>query len=350
MNNYTVVSPVARYLPVDGQWWLCPESQLALDVEYKTNELLLPLTQPPALTLGEGNTPLLKLERLSQMFGIELWAKCEFLNPTGSFKDRGSVVEIAKALELGKKGVVCASTGNMAASLSAYAAKAGLRCRVVVPASTPESKLQQALVCGSTLEKVAGNYDVCVSVAEKIAVREDYFLCGDYVIRREGQKSIGWELAKCGVDFDAVVVPVGNGTVGVAVMKGMAEKSRGRKNSKFIGIQANGANPIEVAWKNNTVIEPQQNTQTVASAFNVGNPLDGYLVLNWLGRTDGLMLAVSDTEILEAQEFLAEDEGLFVETTAATTLAGVVKSKEEFEGQSVVLILTGSGLKERKYK
>lgn len=348
MNKYTLVSPVANYSPEDNQWWLCPESNLALDVQYESLDMLLPLTQRPKITLGEGNTPLLELKTLSTEFGCKLWAKCEFLNPTGSFKDRGSVVEVSKAIELGKKGMVCASTGNMAASLSAYAAKARLECVVVVPASTPESKLQQALTCGATLKKVDGNYDQCVTVAEEIAKTEDYFLCGDYVLRREGQKSIGWELARGNIEFDAVVVPVGNGTVGVAVMRGFDEKRGAKKMPRFVGIQAETVNPIEVAWRQQQKIKPQSDTKTVASAFNVGNPLDGYLVLEWLNKSQGSMIAISDSEIEQSQKILATKEGLFVETTAATTLAGVVKNRQQFQNQSVVLLLTGSGLKERR--
>jgi threonine synthase len=346
MSGYKLISPVAKYLPNDGQWWLCPQSKLALDVEYIDDNTLLPLSKKPSLTLGEGNTPLIKLANLSKEIGINLWAKCEFLNPTGSFKDRGSVIEISKALELGKKGVVCASTGNMAASLSAYTAKTNLECIVVVPTKTPESKLQQALVCGAKLKKINGDYDECVFVAEKIAKDKDYFLCGDYVVRREGQKSIGWELAQSEAEIDSIAIPVGNGTVGVAVMKGFDEKRNNQKLPKFIGIQAENVNPIEIAWKANREIKPLQDTQTIASAFNVGNPLDGYLVLEWLKKTKGMMLSVSDDEIISAQKLLSTKEGIFVETTAATTLAGLLKNKNEFCNQSVVLILTGSGLKE----
>lgn len=349
MSTYKLVSPVACYVPEDGQWWLCPQSGLALDVRYESNDsLLLPLSKKPELTLGEGETPLLELKNLSKKMGCTLWAKCEFSNPTGSFKDRGSVIEISKALELGKKGVVCASTGNMAASLSAYAAKARLTCVVVVPAKTPESKLEQALSCGATLEKVDGTYDTCVFVAEDCAKNNNFFLCGDYVIRREGQKSIGWELAQSNITIDSIVVPVGNGTVGVAVLKGFDEKRGSKRLPMFFGVQADHANPIEIAWKSKRKVQALQNTQTIASAFNVGNPLDGYLVIDWLEKTRGEMCTVSDKQIVQAQELLATKEGLFVETTAATTLAGLLKNREKFQGQTVVLVLTGSGLKERK--
>jgi len=347
MNQYTITSPVAEYSPKNEQWWLCPKSNLALDINYSDASILLPLEKKPNISLGEGNTPLIKLTNLSKALEIDIWAKCEFLNPTGSFKDRGSVTEISKALELNKKGVVCASTGNMAASLAAYAASLQLGCVVVVPDKTPESKLQQAQVCGAILEKVNGNYDSCVAIAQKIASKRNYFLCGDYVIRREGQKSVGWELASSGIKIDSIIVPVGNGTIGVATIKGFDEKRGTKKLPQFIGVQAEKVNPIECAWRTKEKIAPMQNGQTTASAFNVGNPLDGYLVLNWLEKSNGQMLAVADQKIIDAQKLLATKEGLFVETTAASTLAGIVKNKQKFHNQSVVLILTGSGLKER---
>lgn len=348
MNQYMITSPVAEYSPRDGQWWLCPKSKLALDVKYTDTGILLPLVKEPDISLGEGNTPLLRLTNLSQEFEVDIWAKCEFLNPTGSFKDRGSVSEISKALELNKNGVVCASTGNMAASLAAYAANVRLGCIVVVPDKTPETKLQQAQVCGAILKKVDGNYDSCVAIAQKIADQKNYFLCGDYVIRREGQKSVGWELALSGIKMDSIVAPVGNGTIGVATIKGFDEKRGKKKLPRFVGVQAENVNPIELAWKNQQNIKPMKNGTTIASAFNVSNPLDGYLVLNWLAKSNGLMLTVNDEEIIQAQILLAMKEGLFVETTAASTLAGIVKNKQEFHNQSVVIILTGSGLKERR--
>jgi len=347
MNKYQLFSPVATFSNSDNQWWLCPKSGLPLDAKYEDSSMLLPLSGKPTVTLGEGNTPLLKLENLSKSLGFDIWAKCEFLNPTGSFKDRGSVVEVSKAIELGKNGIVCASTGNMAASLAAYAAKANLKCIVVVPEKTPESKLRQAIACGAKLKKISGTYDQCVSIAKDIAEKQNLFLCGDYVLRREGQKSIGWELAKSDQKIDSIVVPVGNGTVGIATIKGIFEKSTDEQLPKFIGIQAEKVNTIQIAWIKNKKIVPLKNTQTIASAFNVGNPLDGYLVLDWLKKTSGLMITVSDDEIKSAQKLLSKKEGLFVETTAASTLAGLIKNKSEFENQSVVIVLTGSGLKEK---
>jgi len=294
------------------QWWLCPDCGESLDA----NNYLI--KQKFVKTMGEGNTPLIRLEKLSNQLNCDLWAKCEYQNPTGSFKDRGSVVEIEKALELGKNGIVCASTGNMAASLSAYAARNNLRCKVVVPTQTPKSKLQQAVACGAILIKVDGAYDDCVDVAQSIADKENFFLCGDYLLRRQGQKSIGEELV--GKEFDSFVVPIGNGNVGVAIAQGL-------RGVRFIGVKA-------------------KNKKTIASAIRVMNPLDECLISTWVQKTNGLLISVTDLNILEAQKILATEEGLCVENAAAATLAGLFKIKEKIRGQKIVLILTGSGLKD----
>lgn len=295
------------------------------------------------LQLGQGNTPLIRLYNLEEnlKWKGQLWAKCEYQNPTGSFKDRGSVVEILEALRLKKKGVVCASTGNMAASLSAFAAKVSIACIVVVPKNTPVGKLQQALAAGAKLVQVDGSYDACVGKAEEIAKKKNYLLCGDYEIRRIGQATIGEELAKSDIEIDGFVCPVGNGTVGSAIARGFATY---KKYPKFIGVQGRGADPLTIAF--NTFfspILPIKNPTTVASAMNVGNPLDGELTLAWVRKTNGEMLSVTDEEILAAQKLLATTEGLYVETAAAATIAGLKKLKNK--KQNLVVILTGSGLK-----
>jgi len=333
----TCVSCGAKF---EDQWWLCPDCGGSLEVK---GGRLDKAAKHRGLSLGEGNTPLLRLNRLSEILGCDLWAKCEFVNPTGSFKDRGSVVELAVALSLGKTGVVCASTGNMAASLSAYAARAGLPCKVVVPDATPAGKLRQAVICGAELIRVKGGYDECVGVAEQIAKDENYFLCGDYALRREGQKSIGRELARKG--FDAFVIPVGNGTVGIATIQGLVEAEDG-KLPRFIGIQAKEINPIEEAWRTKSEIKAKSAGTTVASAMSVRNPLDGNMTLAWVAKTGGLLTTVTDESIENARAMLARQEGLYVERTAAAGLAMLVRDREQYIGQKLVIILTGSGLKD----
>ncbi len=297
------------------------------------------------LSMGEGNTPLLRLSNIEKLLNWrgEIWAKAEYQNPTGSFKDRGSLLEIKQALKKQKKGVVCASTGNMAASLAAYAARINLPCYVVVPTDTPNSKLSQALVCGAKLIKVNGNYDQCIGVAEQLSQRENFLLCGDYKIRRIGQRSMGEELVRSKISFDAFVVPVGNGTLGAAIAEGFAVKNL---LPRFIGVQGKGADPITRAWLRKTAIDPIDNPRTIASAMMVGKPLDGDLTLGWVKKTKGIMISVGDKEILVAHRALANREGIYVEKSAAATLAGLIKLKDKIKKLKVVLILTGSGLKE----
>lgn len=339
MSTLSVVC-VACGAKFEDQWWLCPECSGSLEVRGKLRDKAARYRE---LSLGESDTPLVRLNRLSRRLGCDLWAKCEFANPTGSFKDRGSIIEVDIALELGKQGVVCASTGNMAASLSAYAGRAGLACKVVVPDATPDSKLKQALACGAKLVRVSGGYNECVAIAERIAEQENYFLCGDYALRREGQQSIGRELT--GQNFDAFIVPVGNGTVGIAIAQGLAEVGAS-KSPRFIGVQAEEVNPIEEAWRIKRGIQANDAGATVASAMNVRIPLDGDMTLAWVAKTGGLLTTVTDTEIEAAREMLAQSEGLYVERTAAAGLAMLVRDSEQYIGQKLVIILTGSGLKD----
>ncbi len=295
------------------------------------------------ISLQEGNTPLLQLINLEEILKWkgQIWAKAEYQNPTGSFKDRGSILEIGQALKEKKKGIVCASTGNMAASLAAYAARNKLCCLVVIPSSTPKNKLKQALISGAKLYKINGNYDQCVEKAIQISKKKNYLLCGDYELRRKGQSVIGIELAQSKICFDAFLVPVGNGTVGCAVSEGFALY---KKYPSFIGVQAKGADPITKTWqKNSFKIFPLKKPKTIATAINVGNPLDGALTLEWIKKTKGTILSVNDKEIISAQKLLAQKEGIFVEPAAAATVAALIKIPNT--NLSIVLILTGHGLK-----
>lgn len=299
------------------------------------------------ITLGEGNTPLFRLYNLERLLSWqgEIWVKAEYQNPTGSFKDRGSVVEISEALRKNKKGIICASTGNMAASLAAYSVRANLKCLVVVPEKTPENKLKQAITCGASLIKIKGSYDDCVKQAKKLAEKENFLLCGDYELRRIGQRSLGRELVDSKLDFDTFIVPVGNGTLGCAIVEGFAEKNQW---PKFIGVQGKGSDPLTKAWENNSSMYRYIETpKTIASAMKVGSPLDGKLTLNWIYKSKGMITSVSDKEILKAQNLLSKKEGIYVETSAAATLACLIKIKNQLDKNfKIVLILTGSGLKE----
>ncbi|OGG01875.1 hypothetical protein A2Z33_01345 [Candidatus Gottesmanbacteria bacterium RBG_16_52_11] len=301
------------------------------------------MTYRNGLAMGEGRTPLIRLTGLEKKIGWNggIWAKAEYANPTGSFKDRGSLAEIRNALKMGMKGVICASTGNMAASLAAYAARAEIPCMVIVPAGTPATKLNQARMYGAVVSAVAGSYDRCVGIAAIKAKNMKYLLCGDYKTRRIGQRRIGAELADAGIRFDAFICPVGNGTVGCAVSEGFALKNR---FPAFIGVQGRGSDPVYQAWiRGSADIRVINRPQTSASAMKVGNPLDGRLCLSLIYKTGGQVLSVDDTRISVAQQTLAITEGIFVEKASAATVAAlrfIDKSK------SVVLILTGNGLKE----
>ncbi len=303
------------------------------------------------ITLGEGNTPLLRLKNLEKYFKYsgEIWAKAEYLNPTGSFKDRGSVAEIKTALCSKKKGVVCASTGNMAASLAAYSARVGLKCVVVVPKNTPRGKLFQAKKYGAKIMEVNGNYDLCVDKAKKLSEKYDFLLCGDYKTRRVGQRSLGVEIAKCSIKFNAFIIPVGNGTLGSATFEGLRESNI---KIPMIGVQGSGADPLVKIWNSkNKKIIPFSNPITSASAMNVGNPLDGKLILSLISKSKGFILSVTDKEMKKSQDLLAKKEGIFTELSGAATIASLPIVLEKFPQKSkIVLILTGNGLKEADNK
>lgn len=278
------------------------------------------------LSMGEGRTPLIRLRNLEKVlrFNGRLWAKAEYQNPTGSFKDRGSLFEVAEALRQGKKGVVCASTGNMAASLSAYARRALLTCQVVIPAQTPQNKVRQAAICGAEVIRVDGDYDACVQDAKKIAEEKDFLLCGDYETRRIGQRTVGIELSTPGVVFDAFICPVGNGTIACAVAEGFAYRNQ---YPRFIGVRGVGL-------------------KTAGSAMDVKTPLDGKLTRSWIKKTKGSMIDVTEKELKVAQRLLASTEGIYIETSSAATVAGLQKLTDQSFLKNVVLILTGSGMKE----
>ena len=194
------------------------------------------------------------------------------------------------------------------------------------------------------LAEVAGSNKQLREVAWGAGWLNNFLLCGDYELRRLGQRSIGRELANSGENFNAFIAPIGNGTLGCAIIEGFVEKGFW---PKFIGVQGKGSDPIFQAWKNNTSMNQFiEAPQTIASAMKVGKPLDGQLTLNWISETKGMMLSTNDSEIINAQKLLAKNEGIYVEASAAATLAGLIKAKNRINELKIVLILTGSGLKE----
>jgi threonine synthase len=305
-------------------------------------------------TLDEGGTSLLKARNLTKKIGIrKLLIKNEGLNPTGAFKDRGSFVEINKAKELGFKSICVASTGNMAASVSAYAAQAGLICYVFVPENTPKAKLAQCLSYGGKVIQVSGTYTDANKLTEKVAQKYGFYLAGDYVFRSEGQKSCGFELAEqmWFGDIDWVVVPVGMGTNFSAIWKGFFEYYQLGlifKLPRMVAVQAEGCQSIFFSGGKYSV-KPVDKPKTICSAIAVGNPLDAQKVIKALKESHGVIETVTDDETLSAQQLLSHSEALYTEPSASTTLAAVKKLVRKGimrEENTVVCVTTGAGLKD----
>lgn len=306
------------------------------------------------ISLDEGGTSLHKAHNLARKIGIKkLFIKNEGLNPTGAFKDRGSFVEINKAKELGFNSVVVASTGNMAASVSAYSAQAGLECYVFVPENTPRAKLAQSLSYGAKVIQIRGTYYDAANLAEKTSEKYGFYLAGDYVFRAEGQKSAGFELAEqmWREDINWVIVPVGMGTNLSAIFKGLWEYYKMGlidKLPKMVAVQAQNCNSIKkVNGKYKVTFIEKPNT--ICSAISCNDPLDAPKVIRALKETKGEIVTASDDETLVMQQLLSHTEALYVEPSAATTMValqkllgkGVIK-----ETDTVACVATGTGLKD----
>jgi threonine synthase len=301
------------------------------------------------VSLMEGGTPLLRSRNISIELGFEeLYFKCESENPTGSFKDRGTTVEISKALEFDARHIVCASTGNMGASVSAYAAAASITATIILPSDTAEVKIAQIKCHGAHIRKVRGDYNAAEAEAFRIYNQKGWYLMGDYPYRGEGEKSVAFEIAD-EINADYIVSPIGNGTLIHSIWKGLKELKKTklvRKLPRLIGIQASGCNTVVKAFKNeNAFIKPVK-PRTVAGAIACGNPLDGFKALHALRECNGLAETVTDREIIKAKDLLAKKEGIFAEPAGAASLAGLIKLKENIvKGSTIVLIISGSGLK-----
>ncbi len=304
------------------------------------------------VSLQELPTPLLNSKTLGQSLNIDLMFKLEGKNPTGSFKDRGSALEISVAKELGAKAVILASTGNMAASCACYAARAKLPCYILVPEGVPMNKMAQVIAFGGHIIQIKGTYNDAATMAETLAREMGFYLAGDYAFRIEGQKTAAFELSDQ-LDRqmpDVVIVPMGCGTNIAAYAKGFHEYLQlGLIDHipQLIGVEAQGADAIVRAFgQHATDIIPLNGVDTIASAIAVPNPIDAIKALQAIYMTDGCAVAVSDQEILEAQYFLATHESLFVESSSAATIAALKKLAPDFVGKKVVCILTGDGLKD----
>ncbi len=282
----------------------------------------------PIVTLGEGSTPLLRAGRLSAGPGVEVWLKCEGANPTGSFKDRGMAMAVAKAVEAGARTVVCASTGNTAASAAAYAARAGIKAVVVHAAGGPaSSKLAQVHAAGARLVEVEGTFDDAFAAAEELAEREGAVVVNSTNPDRiEGQKTAALEIIEqLGGPPSVLALPYGGGGNTVAYAKGFLEA--GYPTLQIV--------PVEAADR----------ATTHASAIRIPTPVHRAEVDEALARSGGTIVSVTDDEIAAAWRSLAREEGVFCEPASAAALAGIDLWGLD-EGARVVFVLTGHGLKD----
>ncbi|MFQ6051426.1 MAG: threonine synthase [Candidatus Hydrothermarchaeota archaeon] len=368
----------ARY-PADTVIYTCNRCGSLLDVVYDYNTLkneidwedirgrefnlwryreFMPIKDySKIISLKEGGTPLYFCEKLSSELNIELYLKHEGTNPTGSFKDRGMTVGVSKALELGVNTVACASTGNTSASLAAYAAKAGLKCLVLLPAGKVAlGKLAQAIMYGATVIGVKGNFDDALHLIRQACESTGMYLLNSVnPFRLEGQKSIALEIAdEFNFDLpDYVILPVGNAGNISAIYKGFKELYMlGLTDGvpRMIGVQAEGASPIVDALKSNSgTVIPSKNPETIATAIRIGNPVNALKAITAITESKGVAESVSDDEIISAQKEIASKEGILCEPASAASIAGLKKLREMGvieRDKKVVAILTGHGLKD----
>jgi threonine synthase len=308
----------------------------------------LPINEnTPMLSLNEGNTPLIPLPRLSEKLDVELYVKVEGANPTGSFKDRGMVMAVAKAKEAGSHTIICASTGNTSASAAAYAARAGLRCIVVIPnGKIAMGKLAQAVMYGAEIFAIEGNFDEALKMVRRLSDIAPITLVNSVNPHRiEGQKTAAFEICdQLGKAPDVLAIPVGNAGNITAYWKGFKEYHAVKQTGlpQMRGFEAEGA----AAIVRNQVIE---HPETIATAIRIGNPASWEKAVQAATESNGKIDEVSDAEILEAYKLLAREEGIFAEPASCASIAGVIKQRKRNEirkGSTVVAVLTGNGLKD----
>jgi len=319
---------------------------------------LLPVDRGNAVDLGAGYTPLVRAERLAAELGLgEVWIKNDTLNPTNSFKDRVTSVALSKALEFGFKTAACASTGNLANSVAAHAARAGLRSFVFIPADLEQGKIVTTAVYGGNVVAIEGNYDdvnrLCAELAGtykwafvNVNIRP-FYAEGSKTLAFETAEQLGWESP------DHVVVPIASGSLLTKIRKGFDELFKvglldHAPELRVSGAQATGCSPVATAWlEGSDTIKPVK-PKTIAKSLAIGNPADGYFALDAVRQSGGGLAAVTDDEIVEGIRLLARTEGIFAETAGGVTIAslrhlaeqGIVKKDER-----VVAYITGHGLK-----
>ncbi|WP_059105861.1 threonine synthase [Shouchella shacheensis] len=321
-----------------AQWkGLLHEYQSYLPVSEKT----------PKLSLCEGNTPLIPLERLSEEWGVELHVKYDGANPTGSFKDRGMVLAVAKAKEEGSKAIICASTGNTSAAAAAYGTRAGLKTIVVIPkGKIALGKLAQAAMYGAEIIEIDGNFDEALKLVRELSETEPITLVNSVnPYRLEGQKTAAFEVCDAlGQAPDVLCIPVGNAGNISAYWKGFKEYNdkKGTGLPEMRGFEAEGAAAIV---KGEVIKEPE----TIATAIRIGNPASWSLAVNAASESKGGIDFVTDDEIVDAYKKMASTEGVFAEPGSCASLAGLKKAIDAgaiAKGSKVVCVLTGNGLKD----
>jgi threonine synthase len=292
----------------------------------------------PLITLQEGSTPLLRAPVLSRMVGAEVRLKLEGANPTGSFKDRGMTCAVSAAVREGAKAVICASTGNTAASAAAYAARAGITCAVIVPeGKIAQGKMAQILIHGARVISLDGNFDQALELVRELTDKHPIALVNSVnEFRIEGQKTSSFEILE---DLDdapeALFIPVGNAGNVTAYWRGFSEMGAA---PRMFGMQAEGAAPLVLG-------HPVENPETVASAIRIGSPARWEDAMAAMTQSRGAIRAVSDAEILTAYRLLAAKEGMFCEPASAASVAGLLKYGTDGAKQ-VVCVLTGRGIKD----
>ncbi len=361
---------------VEPKLFTCPKCGQVLEVVFEPDSLppfeeyrrrtrmegiwrfkeLLPLRANKPITMGEGNTPLIRLERLEKKIGVRrLYAKFEGANPTGSFKDRGMSLAVTMAKEVGARAVVAASTGNTAASAAAYSARAGLKTFLILPkGKVALGKLAQSLLHGAVVVELEDNFDAALEAVKRLARMDEFYPLNSFnPWRLEGQKTLAFEVfEEIGVP-DYVIVPVGNAGNISAIWKGFKElKSFGYSDSlpRMVGIQAEGASPIASAFKSGLKAPLfTDSPETVATAIRIGKPVNWLKAWKAVEESGGTFESVSDTEIIHAQRELAREEGIAAEPAGAASLAGLIKLVSEgyFNGdEEIVIVVTGHGLKD----
>ncbi len=299
----------------------------------------------PVVTLDEGGTPLLYACEVSEETGAQVWLKIEGANPTGSFKDRGMTCAVSGALRDGSNAVICASTGNTAASAAAYAARARMTCAVIVPqGKIAAGKLAQAVMHGAKVISLNGNFDQALEIVRELVESHPIALVNSVnPLRLQGQKTAAFEIVEAmGPDrpIDALAIPVGNAGNITAYWMGFGEESeRLPRPPRMLGFQAAGAAPLVEG-------APVANPETLASAIRIGNPARGEEAVGVVEESGGAIAAVTDEEIVSAYRFLASREGVFCEPSSAASVAGLMVHGVPEGVERVVCVLTGHGLKD----